>query len=116
VEERHFPYFLKGYTLNPAAVALVGADVGPTQTVGSLKLQLNGTPLETWAAKVPVGNVPACDAKAALGALVRKHTLKVIDPGQLRPAAGTGPTAPTFDPAKLRDLLLYCEFTIQAHS
>jgi hypothetical protein len=114
IEERHLPYFLKGRTLNLGEAVLLGADVGPVQTVGTLKLQLNGKPVETWTGNSQVGGGPACDVKSALGNLVGQHTLKVVDAGQLGPDAGTVQSAMTFDPAKLRDLLLYCEFKIQS--
>lgn len=112
IDERHFPYFLKGQTLKTGTTAKLGVDVGKDQLLGSLKFQLNNSPIETWASAVQVGGLPACDAYTALGNLVRKHTLKVVDAGKLGPRADVDNSSSTLDPDKLRDILIYCEFKI----
>ena len=112
IEPRHFPCFLQGQSFTPGQVVLLGVDLRAGQEAGNLEFELNGQALGTWTTAAVVGGMRSSDAKSALGMLMRTHTLKVVNAGQLGPEASPACAPATFDPAKLRDLLLYCEFKL----
>ena len=111
IEERHFPYFLKGQSMNVTS-AWLGVDLPKTISTENLKLSFNNNPVETWEYRSEIGEKPASNVMTAMGGIAKKHVLSVNNAGGLEPDAGANQPPMTLDLAILRDILLYCEFTI----
>jgi hypothetical protein len=114
IADRHLPYFLNGQSLSLRATCLLGIDAAANPEPEDLKVKLsvNGSIADTWTKAEQLGGLPAANVGGALGNLVRKHTLAVMAAGVLAPTAEGGKSTMAIDPAKLRDILLYCEFKI----
>jgi hypothetical protein len=115
IAERHFPYFLKGQSMSVTS-AWLGVDIGKDVSTEKLKFKFNSSPLETFKSDDEIiGGKPAASiAVTAISDIVNTQVLSVENAGGLAPNAGAIQPPTTFDPDKLNDILLYCEFTIRA--
>jgi hypothetical protein len=111
----HFPVFLRflrgsGVTVSRAMLVLEPA---AGQSVGTVAFTLDGTTITGFTADPALGGLPSVDVTAVLGARVQgTHTFGVAAPGDLAPDAPDPNDPSVLDERKLRDVLVYVEYTV----
>ena len=107
IDSRHFPMFVQGQPLAVGSAKLV-LDVAAGQSLGTLDISVNGTPVGAFATDPALGDLPSVDISAALAGVHGDLQITIDDAGDLAPAAGTR----TFDPDLLRDLLVHLNYQV----
>lgn len=113
IGERYLPMFLKGRAIT-VTKALLAVKTAAGQTTTGLQVSIDGTVQSVFTASSQLGGLPAADLGTLFAAgLLGTHTWTVVNAGPLAPTpVAPGDTA-ALDAAKLLDLVLYVEYSVQ---
>lgn len=107
--DKHFPIYVQGKTINLTGAKLLVV-ANDDQTLGTLKLSVNGSEFDTFNPDATLGDIRAADLGSGFAPAARQtHVLKVVDAGDL---AVTAPNAGALDPEKIKDLILLLEYSV----